>query len=84
MGQREIKRSNYASHIGQILEAVVEGYNRQQAQVIGRTLESKTLNFTSRTPSAPLPAVMFQCGSPTVSPAALSARPSVNGAALRS
>jgi tRNA-2-methylthio-N6-dimethylallyladenosine synthase len=48
-GQREIKRSNYVSHIGQILEADVERYNSRQAQVIGRTLENKTLNFTTRT-----------------------------------
>src|ERR1700726_317016 len=35
--QREIQRSNYASQIGQVVEAAVEGFNSQRGQVIGRT-----------------------------------------------
>jgi tRNA-2-methylthio-N6-dimethylallyladenosine synthase len=53
--QREIQRSNYAKHIGQILEAAVEGYNRQRGQVIGRTSQNKTLNFTTSSPISPAP-----------------------------
>jgi tRNA-2-methylthio-N6-dimethylallyladenosine synthase len=54
-GQREIQRCNYASHIGQVLEAAVEGYNSQRGQVIGRTSQNKTLNFTTSQPISPAP-----------------------------
>jgi tRNA-2-methylthio-N6-dimethylallyladenosine synthase len=54
-GQREIQRSNYARHIGQVLEAAVEGYNSQRGQVIGRTSQNKTLNFTTSQPISPAP-----------------------------
>jgi tRNA-2-methylthio-N6-dimethylallyladenosine synthase len=54
-GQREIQRSNYASHVGQVLEAAVEGYNTQRGQVIGRTSQNKTLNFTTPHPISPAP-----------------------------
>ena len=54
-GQREIQRFNYAQHIGQILEAAVEGYNSQRGQVIGRTSQNKTLNFTTPHPISPAP-----------------------------
>jgi tRNA-2-methylthio-N6-dimethylallyladenosine synthase len=54
-GQREIQRSNYASHIGQVLEAAVEGFNSQRGQVIGRTSQNKTLNFTTTQPISPAP-----------------------------
>jgi tRNA-2-methylthio-N6-dimethylallyladenosine synthase len=53
--QREIQRSNYASHIGQVLEAAVEGYNSQRGQVIGRTSQNKTLNFTTPHLISPAP-----------------------------
>jgi tRNA-2-methylthio-N6-dimethylallyladenosine synthase len=45
--QREIQRSRYASHIGQVLEAAVEGFNSQRGQVIGRSSQNKTVNFTT-------------------------------------
>ncbi len=54
-GQREIQRSNYAQHIGQTVEAAVEGYNTQRGQVIGRTSQNKTLNFTTASPISPAP-----------------------------
>ncbi len=54
-GQREIQRSNYASHIGQVMEAAVEGFNSQRGQVIGRTSQNKTLNFTTSSPISPAP-----------------------------
>jgi tRNA-2-methylthio-N6-dimethylallyladenosine synthase len=53
--QREIQRSNYANHIGQVMEAAVEGYNSQRGQVIGRTSQNKTLNFTTPHPISPAP-----------------------------
>ena len=53
--QREIQRVNYAKHIGQIVEAAVEGYNSQRGQVIGRTSQNKTLNFTTPHPISPAP-----------------------------
>jgi tRNA-2-methylthio-N6-dimethylallyladenosine synthase len=54
-GQREIQRANYAQHIGQVLEAAVEGYNSQRGQVIGRTSQNKTLNFTTSSLISPAP-----------------------------
>jgi tRNA-2-methylthio-N6-dimethylallyladenosine synthase len=44
--QREISRLNYAKHLGQTLEVMVEGYNSARGQVIGRTSQNKTLNFS--------------------------------------
>jgi tRNA-2-methylthio-N6-dimethylallyladenosine synthase len=53
--QREIQRSRYASHIGQIMEAAVEGYNTHRGQVIGRSSQNKTVNFTTPHPISPAP-----------------------------
>ncbi len=53
--QREIQRANYARHVGQTIEVMVEGYNEARGQVIGRTSQNKTLNFTCT--GNPLPAV---------------------------
>jgi tRNA-2-methylthio-N6-dimethylallyladenosine synthase len=46
--QRETQRINYARHVGQELEAMVEGYNSARGQVNGRTSQNKTLNFTTK------------------------------------
>src|SRR5271155_1365243 len=51
--QRETQRLNYAKHIGEELEVMVEGYNAARGQVIGRTSQNKTLNFTTRQPILP-------------------------------
>ncbi len=51
--QRETQRANYAKHIGEELEVMVEGYNTARGQVIGRTSQNKTLNFTTRQPILP-------------------------------
>jgi tRNA-2-methylthio-N6-dimethylallyladenosine synthase len=51
--QRETQRLNYTKHIGQILEVMVEGQNSARGQVIGRTSQNKTLNFTTRQPILP-------------------------------
>ena len=53
--QREIQRSNYSRQIGGICEAAVEGHNQQRGQVIGRTSQNKTLNFTTTSPILPAP-----------------------------
>jgi tRNA-2-methylthio-N6-dimethylallyladenosine synthase len=51
--QRETQRSNYANHIGQELEVMVEGYNPGRGQIVGRTSQNKTLNFTTKQPILP-------------------------------
>src|SRR5271157_5518747 len=43
--QREIQRRNYARHLGQVLEVMVEGKNSARGQMTGRTSQNKTLNF---------------------------------------
>ncbi|MGI8770014.1 MAG: tRNA (N6-isopentenyl adenosine(37)-C2)-methylthiotransferase MiaB [Acidobacteriaceae bacterium] len=53
--QRELQRCNYSKQIGQVLEAAVEGHNAQRGQVIGRTMQNITLNFTSAGPILPAP-----------------------------
>ncbi len=58
--QREIQRVNYSNHVGQILEVMVEGRNRARGQVVGRTSQNKTLNFTSGQPILPAPGSYVQ------------------------
>ena len=53
--QREIQRRNYARHLGQVLEVMVEGKNAARAQVNGRTSQNKTLNFVTN--GAPEPRI---------------------------
>lgn len=55
--QREIQRINYEKHVGQVLETMVEGLNTARGQVVGRTSQNKTLNFTTSQPIAPAPGV---------------------------
>ena len=43
--QRELQRSSYRSHLGQIVEVMVEGRNPARGQITGRTSQNKTLNF---------------------------------------
>jgi len=51
--QREIQRINYDKHVGEVVEAMVEGYNQARGQVTGRTSQNKTLNFTTSLPILP-------------------------------
>jgi tRNA-2-methylthio-N6-dimethylallyladenosine synthase len=51
--QREIQRINYDKHVGEICEAMVEGHNSARGQMIGRTSQNKTLNFTTSQPIMP-------------------------------
>ena len=53
--QREIQKTNYANHIGQIIEAAVEGFNSQRGQAIGRSSQNKTVNFTPNDLILPAP-----------------------------
>jgi tRNA-2-methylthio-N6-dimethylallyladenosine synthase len=43
--QRELQRSSYRRHLGQIVEVMVEGKNPARGQITGRTSQNKTLNF---------------------------------------
>ncbi len=52
--QREIQRENYAKQIGEVVEVMVEGKN-QRDQVIGRTSQNKTLNFSHKQLIDPAP-----------------------------
>ena len=45
--QREIQREHYGRHLGQIQEVMVEGYNPSRGQVVGRSSQNKTVNFTT-------------------------------------
>jgi tRNA-2-methylthio-N6-dimethylallyladenosine synthase len=51
--QREIQRVSYSNHIGEVLEVIVEGHNQARGQIIGRTSQNKTLNFTTTQPILP-------------------------------
>ncbi len=51
--QREIQRRNYAKHLGTTMEVMVEGHNSTRAQVIGRSSQNKTVNFTTAQPILP-------------------------------
>jgi tRNA-2-methylthio-N6-dimethylallyladenosine synthase len=53
--QREIQRVNYARHLGQIMEVMVEGYNPAREQVTGRSSQNKPVNFSCTQPIAPAP-----------------------------
>jgi len=51
--QREIQRASYSRHEGQVIEVMVEGFNQQRGQIIGRTSQNKTLNFITAQPVLP-------------------------------
>jgi tRNA-2-methylthio-N6-dimethylallyladenosine synthase len=51
--QREIQRVNYAKHISEEVEVMVEGHNPSRGQIVGRTSQNKTLNFTTKQPILP-------------------------------
>jgi tRNA-2-methylthio-N6-dimethylallyladenosine synthase len=53
--QRERQRVSYERHMGQVMDVMVEGYNRQRGQITGRSSQNKTVNFT--TTSLILPAI---------------------------
>jgi len=51
--QREIQRSNYEKHVGETLEVMIEGRNEARGQIIGRSSQNKTVNFTTTSPILP-------------------------------
>jgi tRNA-2-methylthio-N6-dimethylallyladenosine synthase len=51
--QREIQRTNYERHVGRIYEVMVEGMNQARGQLVGRTSQNITLNFTAANSAAP-------------------------------
>ena len=53
--QRNLQRTTYERHLGQQMEVMVEGRNLQRGQVIGRSSQNKTVNFTTTQAIAPAP-----------------------------
>jgi len=51
--QREIQREHYGRHLGQHLDVMVENYNTARNQVVGRSSQNKTVNFTTAQPILP-------------------------------
>jgi tRNA-2-methylthio-N6-dimethylallyladenosine synthase len=51
--QREVQRKHYARHLGQVMEVMVEGYQTARGQVVGRSSQNKTVNFTVAQPILP-------------------------------
>ena len=51
--QREIQRVNYGRHLGEVMEVMVEGHNAARGQVVGRSSQNKTVNFTTTQPILP-------------------------------
>ncbi len=45
--QREIQRVNYGRHLGQVMDVMIEGHNRQRGQIVGRSSQNKTVNFST-------------------------------------
>jgi tRNA-2-methylthio-N6-dimethylallyladenosine synthase len=58
--QREIQRVNFASHLGEEMEVMVEGVNPARGQVAGRSTQNKPVNFTTGLPIAPAPGSYVQ------------------------
>jgi len=51
--QKEVQRTRYARHLGTVTEVMVEGHNTVRNQVIGRSSQNKTVNFTTGLPILP-------------------------------
>ena len=47
--QREIQRTNYERHLGQIMPIMVEHGANNRGQITGRSTQNKTVNFTCDT-----------------------------------
>jgi tRNA-2-methylthio-N6-dimethylallyladenosine synthase len=58
--QREIQRVNYAKHLGEVIEVMVEGNNPTRGQINGRSSQNKPVNFTGSQPIAPAPGTYLQ------------------------
>jgi tRNA-2-methylthio-N6-dimethylallyladenosine synthase len=86
--QREIQRINYANHLGEVMEVMVEGAHPARNQIAGRNSQNKSVNFTWPQPIAPAPGSYVQVritatlpnslvGEAVVGASALTARPAV-------
>jgi tRNA-2-methylthio-N6-dimethylallyladenosine synthase len=53
--QREIQRTNYDKHLGEVLDVMVEGSNPSRGQIAGRSSQNKPVNFTWGKPIDPAP-----------------------------
>jgi tRNA-2-methylthio-N6-dimethylallyladenosine synthase len=53
--QREIQRVNYANHLGDEMEVMVEGAHPARGQIAGRSTQNKPVNFTTSVLIAPAP-----------------------------
>jgi tRNA-2-methylthio-N6-dimethylallyladenosine synthase len=51
--QREVQRKSYARHLGEVMEVMVEGHNSARGQMVGRSSQNKTVNFTVAQPILP-------------------------------
>jgi len=58
--QREIQRSNYSRHIGQVMEVMVEGPNPARGQIATRSSQNKPVNVAWSQPIAPAPGSYMQ------------------------
>ena len=58
--QREIQRVNYAKHLAEIVEIMVEGVKPARRQIIGRNSQNIPVNFTSSQAIAPAPGSYLQ------------------------
>ena len=45
--QRDIQRVSYERHLGEVMDVMVESHNSQRVQVVGRSSQNKTVNFTT-------------------------------------
>jgi tRNA-2-methylthio-N6-dimethylallyladenosine synthase len=54
--QREIQRDHYARHLNHLVEVMVESYNPARNQIVGRSSQNKTVNFTTQ-PDAAKPSI---------------------------
>jgi len=53
--QREIQRTRYMNHIGEVLDVMVEGRKDARKQLVGRSSQNKTVNFTTTAAVQPAP-----------------------------
>jgi tRNA-2-methylthio-N6-dimethylallyladenosine synthase len=51
--QKEVQRKGYARHLGTVVEVMVEGHNSARGQIVGRSSQNKTVNFTTPAPILP-------------------------------
>jgi tRNA-2-methylthio-N6-dimethylallyladenosine synthase len=58
--QREIQRINYARHLGEVMEVMVEGQHPARGQIVGRSSQNKLVNFTCAGPIVPAPGSYLQ------------------------